>query len=223
MSDISSNIELFSNDSSENKAESGKLGTSPMSTFVSTITSEIENEIEEIIEQPRTWKELNENLLEANYEVDKELQIVKTANKSGNKELLNKKKNLKRYAELMNELRVDGELVFRDDRLVISQALRPALINAIHQGHPGRDSMIAATDEYWWPDINRQLVAIAKTCKKCQQSGKNLKTLKSPKQFGKLTKATEQNEEVAFDFIGPFLEAHKEKKYILAAIDQYSS
>ena len=150
---------------------------------------------------------MNENLLEANYEVDKDLHIVKMANKSSNKELLNKKKNLRRYAELMNELRVDGALVFRDDRLVIPQALRPALINAIHQGHPGRDSMIAATDEYWWPEINRQLVAIAKSFKKCQQSGKNLKTLKSQKQFGKLTKAKEQNEEIAFDFIGPFLEA----------------
>ena len=48
MSDISSNIELLLNYSSDNKIESEKLVTSPMSTFVSTITSEIENEIEEI-------------------------------------------------------------------------------------------------------------------------------------------------------------------------------
>ena len=101
--------------------------------------------------------------------------------------------------------------------------MRHAMINALHKGHPGRDAMLASIDEYWWPEINRQIIATAKICTKCQRSGKNIKVLKRQKQFGKLPEVKNQNEEVAIDFIGPFLEAPKGRKYILVAVDHFSS
>ena len=41
-------------------------------------------------------------------------------------------------------------------------------------------------------------------------------------QVGKLTKASEQNEEIALDFAGLFQNAKKGKKYLLVSIDHYS-
>ena len=42
------------------------------------------------------------------------------------------------------------------------------------------------------------------------------------KQVGKLPESSEQNEEVALDFAGPFQNAKKGKKYLLVSINHYS-
>ena len=216
-SDISSNLDLFSDYNEEENTQ-----TSSNASIVGTISNESENrDRDSLLGKQKTMEQINECLLEANLEADKELQIVKEAVITGKRQLLDKK-GLKRYHQLFDQLRVEGKMLFLDKRVIMPQDLRHALINAIHKGHPGRDAMLASADEFWWPEIHRQIVATAKICPQCKESGKNLKTIKSQKQYGKLTKPEEPNEEIALDFIGPFLEAPNKKKYILTAIDQNS-
>ena len=76
--------------------------------------------------------------------------------------------------------------------------------------------------DFWWPRIHREVVDQARLCDQCLQSGKNLKCMLTQKQVGKLFEASEQNEEVALDFAGPFQNAKKGKKYLLVSIDHYS-
>ena len=100
--------------------------------------------------------------------------------------------------------------------------MRQAVLNSIHKGHPGRDTMLAAVEEVWWPQIHRQIVALAKSCSHCQNAGKSLKVIKRQNQFGKLPKPSNVNEEIACDFMGPFNNAPEGRKYILVAIDHFS-
>ena len=116
-------------------------------------------------------------------EADKELQVVREAVTTGQRQLLNKKR-LRRYEQVFDQLRVEGQMLFLDERVIMPQDLRHALINAIHKGYPGRDAMLASADEFWWPEIHRQIVDTAKICPQCKESGKNLKTIKSQKQYG---------------------------------------
>ena len=101
--------------------------------------------------------------------------------------------------------------------------MRQAVLNSLHKGHPGRDAMLASVDEVWWPQIHRQIVALAMTCKNCQNAGKNIKTLKRQGEFGKLKQAEKPNEEIALDFMGPFKNAPEGRKYILVALDHFSA
>ena len=118
---------------------------------------------------------------------------------------------------------MDRELVFSENRLVIPRDMTQAVLNSIHSGHPGRDAMLESVDEVWWPQIHRQIVASAKTCKSCQNAGKNIKVIKRQSQFGTIRKAKQVNEEVALDFMGPFAGAPENKEYLLVAIHQFSA
>ena len=119
-------------------------------------------------------------------------------------------------------MRVDRELVFYENRLIIPIDMRQAVLNSIHSGHSGRDAMLGAVDEVCWPQINRQIVA-AKTCGNCQKAGKNIRTIKRQKEFGTIRKPKQVNEEIALNFMGPFSGAPENRKYLLVAIDHFSA
>ena len=104
-----------------------------------------------------------------------------------------------------------------------SDQMRQAVLNSIHSGQSGRDAMLGAVDEVWWPQIIRQIVATAKTCGNCQKAGKNIRTIKRQKEFGNIRKPKQVNEEIALDFMGPFSGAHENRKYLLVAIDHFSA
>ena len=127
------------------------------------------------------------------------------------------------FKPVFKDLRVDRELVFFENRLVIPRDMRQAVLKSIHSGHPCHDAMLESVDEVWWPQIHRQNVASAKTCKGCQSAGKDIKVIKRQSEFGTIQKAKQANEEVALDFMGPFAGAPENKKYLLVAIDQFSA
>ena len=81
-----------------------------------------------------------------------------------------------------------NKVMFMDEQLVITKALRLINIRSLHYGHPGRDTMFATVSNIWWPRLHREVVSLAKPCSQCQDSGKNLKPILTQKQFGKLTK-----------------------------------
>ena len=73
-------------------------------------------------------------------------------------------------------------------------------VRSLHYEHPGCDSMLATVSNVWWPRLHREVVAIALTCKKCSESGKNIKTLLIQKLVGKPREWIENNQEIAIDF-----------------------
>ena len=157
----------------------------------------------------------------ANYQADRGLQNVREAVLRRDINLLRKENKL--YRHVFKDLRVDRELVFYENRLIIPIDMRQAVLNSIHSGHSGRDAMLGAVDEVWWPQINRQIVATAKTCGNCQKAGKNIRTIKRQKEFGTIRKPKQVNEEIALDFMGPLSGAPENRKYLLVTIDHFSA
>ena len=52
-------------------------------------------------------------------------------------------------------------------------------------GHPGRDVMLRMIEDIWWPKIHREVIMVAKTCRQCAESGKNVKSLKRQNEYWK--------------------------------------
>ena len=102
---------------------------------------------------------------------------------------------------------------------MIPEELRKRVFRSLHWDHPGRDSMLQAVADIWWPRIHRDIVLLAQSCPKCQQAGKNIKTLKTQFEFGKLPAADAHNDEIAIDIAGPFQLAPKTKNYLIVSID----
>ena len=186
---------------------------------VKAIVGEISLQKKEVGEA-KSFRKIGDDLLQANYEADGALQEVIRAVKFKNRKILRKEN--KRFGEVFDDLRVEGGLLFYDERLVIPRDLRHAIMNSLHLGHPGRDAMLSAVSDIWWPELHRQVVVIAQACKECEKAGKSLKTMLKQKQVGKLERVNGPNEKVSLDFLGPFVEASKKKRYILAAIDEFS-
>ena len=115
-----------------------------------------------------------------------------------------------------------NDFIYMDERLVIPKALRQIIIRSLHYGHPGRDTMLATVSNVWWPRLHREVVNLAKSCPQCQNAGKNIKPLLTQKQFGKLPKVSEINQEIAIDFAGPFKNAPAAKQYLLVSVDHLS-
>ena len=82
--------------------------------------------------------------------------------------------------------------------------------------------MLGAVYEVWWPQINRQIVATAKTCGNCQKAGKNIRTLKNKKSLGSFenqNKETKKSRLISWDHF----RAPENRKYLLVAIDHFSA
>ena len=172
------------------------MKTSPIQSIVSSIeennpSTSTEHLPEVKFLKVKTFKEMNDIMLMANYQSDSGFQNVREAVLRRDVNFLRKENKL--FKPVFNDLRVDRELVFFENRLVISRDLRQAVLNSIHSGHPGRDAVLGSVDEVWWPQIHRQIVASAKTCKSCQNAGKNIKVIKRQNEFGTIQKAKQVN------------------------------
>ena len=207
--------------------QSQNLKTSPIQSIVSSIEennpcTSTDHFPEVKLLKVKTFKEINDITLMANYQSDSGLQNVREA--VLRRDVNFRRKENKLFKPVFKYLRVDRELVFFENRLVvIPRDMRQAVLNSIHSGHPGRDAMLGSVDEVWWPQIHRQIVASAKTCKICQNTGRNIKVIERQSEFGTIQKAKQVNEEVALDFMGPFAGAPENKKYLLVGIDQFSA
>ena len=117
----------------------------------------------------------------ANYQANRGLQNVRYAVLRRDIKLLRREDKLFRH--VFKDLRVGCELVHYENCLVLLIDMRQAVLNSIHSGHSGRDAMLGVVDEVWWPRINRQGGACAKTCGKCQKAGKNIRKIKRQKNW----------------------------------------
>ena len=200
------------------------IQTSPLQSIISSVEEcslpeKLDSEIK--IVPVKTFKEINDGLLMANYQADYGLQNVREAVLRRDVKLLKRENKL--FKHVFKDLRVDRDLVYYENRLIIPKDMKQAILNSIHSGHNGRDAMLGSVEEVWWPQINRQIVACAKTYPNCQKAGKNVKTIKKQNEFGKIGKPNQINEEIALDFMGPFTGAPENRKYILVATDHFSA
>ena len=62
-----------------------------------------------------------------------------------------------------------------DDRIIIPETLRYAILNALHFGHPGINKTSSDAAIFWWPNMRTDIEKKAKTCSACLNTGKNLK------------------------------------------------
>ena len=180
--------------------QSQNLKISPIQLIISSIeennpSTSTEQLPEVKFPKVKTFKEINYIKLLANYQSDSGLQIVREAVLRRDVNCLRKENKL--FKPVFKDLRVDRELVFFENRLVIPRDMRQAVLNSIHRGHPGRDAMLGSVEEVWWPQVHRPSVASAKTCKSCQNAGKIIKVIKRQSEFGTIQKAKQVNEEVA--------------------------
>ena len=161
---------------------------------------------------------IGENMLAATYDCDPLLQSIIALLQTFDQKKFNKLPKI--WQQRYKELRLDeNNFIYIDERLVIPEELRRPIFRSLHWGHPGRDTMLQAVADIWWPRIHREIVLLAQSCSRCQKAGKNLKTIQKQSEYGKLPAAKTHNDEIAIDFAGPFKLAPKAKKYLLVSID----
>ena len=66
-------------------------------------------------------------------------------------------------------------VVCHDEKVVVLKPLRAPLIELFHAIHPGQIGMLEVSEHAFWPQMKRDLIFKAQTCKACTQIGKNLK------------------------------------------------
>ena len=119
----------------------------------------------------------------AHYETDEFLQKVTQLLKKPDSTKINRLPTP--WREKFRCLSLDQhDFLYLDERLIIPKVLRPIIMRSLHYGHPGRDSMLATVSNVWWPRLHREVVAIARTCPQCSESGKTIRPLLTLKQVG---------------------------------------
>ena len=101
-----------------------------------------------------------------------------------------------------------------NDRIIIPPSLRKSVLNDLHSGHLGVDKMKSlARLTVWWPELNSDLVKIAKDCVDCLHKIKSKTSKWIP-----WPASCEAWQRIHADYCGPFLD----KYYALIVIDSYS-
>ena len=105
--------------------------------------------------------------------------------------------------------------------MYIPTQLRKTVIDSVHKTHRGQAGMIYLAQLIWYPQIHRDVVALAQRCNQCTKTGKNLKPINPKNKHLSLPTLSEPNEGIQMDFAGPITNNNKDI-YILVTIDRYS-
>ena len=115
-------------------------------------------------------------MLAATYDCDPLLQSIIALLQNFDQKKFNKL--LKVWQQRYKELRLDeNNFIYFDERLVIPEELRRPIFRSLQWEHPGRDRMLQAVADKWWPRIHREIVLLAQSCSRFQKAGKKLKTI----------------------------------------------
>ena len=60
-------------------------------------------------------------------------------------------------SSLKDRLQITDDCILLDNRVVIPQHMRKFLLDAIHDTHPGFQTMKMLTQDVWWPNIHRDI------------------------------------------------------------------
>ena len=123
---------------------------------------------------------------------------------------------------LWYQISVVDDCLLVDNRSAVPDKLRQAVLRRLHQGAPGQEAMLEASNCLWWPHMHNDIVNLAEECRSCTGYGKNAKYIIPKNSTKPLPLLTQPGQELQLDYAGP-LEDHKGKKiYLLVAIDTYS-
>ena len=76
---------------------------------------------------------------------------------------------VKPYLQRRTELSVQDGCLLRGSRVIVPAAGRKLMLEELHEGHPGITRMKALARSYvWWPQLDRDLEEVVKTCNPCQ-------------------------------------------------------
>ena len=107
------------------------------------------------------------------------------------------------YSQFVNDFSAKENVVWMDEKLVISMNLQTAINNRIHANHHGKPNMFDQAKNVWYLYIYRSIASIAEDCPECTAANKNLKTILRKNQLGNIPESKEPNESVQLDFWGP--------------------
>lgn len=106
-------------------------------------------------------------------------------------------------------------ILLRGNKIVIPKKLRPIVLDAAHQGHPGIVAMKSRLrTKVWWPKIDKDAEGIVKSCKGCTL----VSTPDSVAPLKRRELPLEPWMDVAMDFLGPLPTGD----YLFVVIDYFS-
>lgn len=144
---------------------------------------------------------------------DKTLALVYKAIHHGNLGELSKDE-CGLYKIIATELSTLNGCLTRGTRVVIPSAARAHVLELLHAGHRGMVAMKAAARGYvWWPGVDRDIEAKARTCSNCQQHQRAPPKAPSPE----WQRPTTPWDTLHIDFAGPV-----EGKMLLIIVDAFS-
>ena len=120
-----------------------------------------------------------------------------------------------------NELALEDGFLTRDDRIILPHQLRKKLLQDAHMGHPGIVRMKRKIREnYWWPNLDKEIEKTCKMCIPCQRSEKS--TAPVPRIQSALPKCDRAGQLVSIDIAGPFYTAPKNQNFLVVMLDHFS-
>ena len=70
-----------------------------------------------------------------------------------------------KYEGVFEELACIDGVFFREERVVIPEALVPDILELAHEGHPSEQSMLQQLRQaLWWPGMSRDVKEFVQTC-----------------------------------------------------------
>ena len=104
-----------------------------------------------------TWEEMERVTSQ-----DSTLQAVMEDIKKGT---IRKEARVAKYGECFIELSTAAKMGVRGEKLLLSKALVPEVLEAAHEGHPGMESMVRQLRQlYWWPGMTEDIPEYVATC-----------------------------------------------------------
>lgn len=142
---------------------------------------------------------------------DAELTLIRDSLRCGTWNRL----ETKAYEPFRNELGLVGEIVVRNNKMVIPVSLRRRFMELAHEGHPGESAMKRRMrDRVWWPGMDKEIAKWVASCEGCRLVGLPQK----PEPMQRRPLPSEAWVDVAIDFLGPLPSG----EYLLVIIDYYS-
>lgn len=83
-------------------------------------------------------------------------------------------KKLRTSSNYDSEFSINGDIIFRDDRVYIPESLCPAILSELHSTHSGITKMKQLARRYvYWPKIDADIEKLVRSCKPCKLAQKS--------------------------------------------------
>lgn len=121
----------------------------------------------------------------------------------------------KHFFKMKDELSCYGDLVLRQDRIVLPEALREKALKLAHENHPGMTrTKQTLREKYYWPGLDSDVERIVSQCSICQQT----QPLVRDEPLNPIERPRGPWQKVGIDIVGPI-----DGTYLLTMIDYFSN